>query len=102
MNKISYIYNDLASLEKEMKEKSLSNIVVVLKHERKYDKWQDAIDEAAQILKDELKTFEMLLKFFPEDTYFKTDFRMLVQSAFQHSFKSTRYNFKQQFVIENE
>ncbi|RWS21358.1 hypothetical protein B4U80_14154 [Leptotrombidium deliense] len=61
VNKIGYIYNDLVSLEKEIKEKSTSNLIIVLKQERKYEKWQFAIDEAVQMLKDELKLFELLL-----------------------------------------
>ncbi|RWS21097.1 hypothetical protein B4U80_11935 [Leptotrombidium deliense] len=100
MNKINYMYNDFASLEKEIKEKSLSNIIIVLKHERKYEKWQDAIDEAALMLKDELKNFELLLKLFDNDESFKRNWRIAVQCGFDHSFKSKRYNFKPQFIID--
>ncbi|RWS19312.1 hypothetical protein B4U80_12321, partial [Leptotrombidium deliense] len=61
-NKIVYVYNDLVSFEKDIKETSTSNLIIVLKQERKYDKWQDAIDEVVKMLKEELKNFEMLAK----------------------------------------
>ncbi|RWS19652.1 hypothetical protein B4U80_14394 [Leptotrombidium deliense] len=84
-NKIEYMYNDLVSFEKDLKEKSTSNLIIVLKQERKYDKWQDAIDELVEMLKEELKNFEMLAKLisFDDGCALLADMlRRMVQCAF--------------------
>ncbi|RWS20381.1 hypothetical protein B4U80_12094 [Leptotrombidium deliense] len=103
-NKIEYMYNDLASFEKDIKEKSTSNLIIVLKHERQYDKWQDAIDEAVQMLKEELKSFEilaMLISFDDGCVRLADMLRRIVQCIFDQSYHSTRYSFNSHFVIGN-
>ncbi|RWS20788.1 hypothetical protein B4U80_12008 [Leptotrombidium deliense] len=97
--KITYLINDLVGLSKELKENSSCNYVICVRKETKT--WQEAVNETAELLKTELKAFELSLKFIPyecvsnrgEVEAFINYWRDCIQLTFRHSYESSRYNF---------
>ncbi|RWS18946.1 hypothetical protein B4U80_12384, partial [Leptotrombidium deliense] len=61
--KLTYLINDLFGIVKDIKENSQNNYVVCLRNET--ESWQQAINETAKSLSDELKAFELALKLTP-------------------------------------
>ncbi|RWS20462.1 hypothetical protein B4U80_14267 [Leptotrombidium deliense] len=92
--KITYLINDLAGLSKELRENSSCNYVICLRKEKKT--WQEAINETAELLRNELKAFELCMKLFPYECIENKQevdalcnyWRDCIQLTFRHSYES--------------
>ncbi|RWS20445.1 hypothetical protein B4U80_14274 [Leptotrombidium deliense] len=107
-NTIAIMLNDIASFRNELHEHSKNNMVIVLKQERGYVKYQDAIDEMVQMLNDEWKNLELLLKMCSTHNYEMQNsnlnvldvIKQILHMAYMYTMNSKRYTFANTFTIE--